>query len=127
MKPFSIVFVGCLLLVLALLTLPAFCGPLGIRRGGTTKYELPGGYPGEKKIKVKFEGGKRASIILEGDHRPVADLGIEVYDDNNRLVAKDEGKGDFAAVIWYPPVTGEYVIRLLNKQKDYNLCYLVIK
>jgi hypothetical protein len=64
---------------------------------------------------------------MHGDHRPVVNLGIEVYDENKRLVAKDEGTGDYSAVIWYPPATGRYSIRFLNPQSDLNNCYLVLR
>src|SRR4051794_34343473 len=89
----------------ALLFLPTAgtSGPLdGPKR--VAGLDLPGGFPGEQTFALAFEGGQRACVILKGDHRPIVNLGIEVYDEEKRLVAKDDGVGDYAAVIWYPPV-----------------------
>jgi hypothetical protein len=87
----------------------------------------PGGQPGEKRITERFAGGERACVIVRGDHKPVEDLIIEVYDENKNLVTKDDGKGDYAVVVWYPPQDGDYTIVLKHAQADYNRCYLVIK
>src|ERR1700722_16281029 len=60
------------------------------------RIRIPAGTPGVREITERFAGGDRACVILVGDHNPPGDLGIEVYDQDNRLVAKDDGKGDFA-------------------------------
>jgi hypothetical protein len=70
--------------------------------------------PGEKPtvIEERFRGGERACVILEGDHDPVMDVYVEVYDEQNRRVAFDHAGGDICAVVWYPPRDGKYRIEV---------------
>jgi hypothetical protein len=83
--------------------------------------------PGTAEFKEAFRGGRRACVIVKGDHRPVVDLAVFVYDANGRLVAKDEGRGDFVTAIWYPPRDATYRIVIQSPGKDYNDCYIVVK
>lgn len=77
--------------------------------------------------KFTFKGGERACIIVEGDHRPVVDLFVEVFDEQGNLVAQDRHGGDLCAVIWYPPEDGEYDVHVHNTGKDWNELTLVFK
>jgi hypothetical protein len=83
--------------------------------------------PGKAEFKETFMGGRRACVIVKGDHDPVVDLGVYVYDANERLVAKDEGRGDFVAAIWYPPRDASYRIVVHNPASQWNKCYIVVK
>jgi hypothetical protein len=83
--------------------------------------------PGTADFQEAFRGGRRACVIVKGDHRPVVDLALSVYDANGRLVAKDEGRGDFVAAVWYPPRDATYRIVIHNPGKEYNDCYIVVK
>jgi hypothetical protein len=76
---------------------------------------------------LRFKGNERACAILMGDHRPVVDLAIYVYDEKGTLVAKDDAGLDYCAAIWYPPRTATYTIVLENKGREYNDCYLSLK
>jgi hypothetical protein len=79
------------------------------------------------ELDKKFKGGERACVILVGDHEPVVDLAIYVYDEQHNLVAKDVGGGDFCAAIWYPPRDATFHIVLENKGDEYNVCTLALK
>ena len=83
--------------------------------------------PGQFEIKETFRGGRRACVIVQGDHDPVVDLGVYVYDSNQQLVAKDDGRGDIVAAIWYPPRDGSYKIVVHNSGEQWNRCYIVVK
>jgi hypothetical protein len=76
---------------------------------------------------LRFKGNERACVILRGDHDPVVDLAIYVYDEKDNLVAKDDAGGDLCAAIWYPPRTAAYKIVLQCKGDVFNKCYLSIK
>jgi hypothetical protein len=76
---------------------------------------------GEADQVFRFEGGKPARVILVGDHKPVADLEIFVFEVSEKgvdgkLVAHDGGpeQGDRLGVVWYPPRTGNYRIVVRN-------------
>jgi hypothetical protein len=76
---------------------------------------------GEAEQVFRFEGGKPARVILIGDHNPVADLEIFVFEVSEKgvdgkLVAHDGGpeQGDRLGVVWYPPRTGNYRIVVRN-------------
>jgi hypothetical protein len=75
----------------------------------------------------RFEGGRRACVIAVGDHKPVVNVGIAVYDQANQLVAEDQGGGDCVAAIWYPLREAKYKIVVNNSGLDYNDMYLVFK
>jgi hypothetical protein len=68
--------------------------------------------PAPFELKEKFKGGRRATILAIGDHKPVVPMAIFVYDSANQLVAKDESHGDFVSAVWYPPRDGEYKIHI---------------
>ncbi len=78
-----------------------------------------------------FRGGERACVMVFGDHDPVVNLHLLVYDANGILVAEDKANnnlvGDYVGVVWYPPRTGEYKIELRNPGPKTNECYIAIK
>jgi hypothetical protein len=125
MKRWAAVLVGCLGVVLLLHNLGQ-ASPLAGRPA-----------PSERRVEANtrtailkneiFKGGERACVIVEGDHKPVINLVLEVRDAENKLVARDNAGGDICAVIWYPPRTGAYTIWLENKQNDYNIITLVVQ
>ena len=91
------------------------------------------GEPGEASIKQEFKGGQRASIVVLGDHRPVVDLKIQVFEDSSgKLVAQDGGGGDVVGVSWIPPRKGFYRIVVQNPSKyvevknPHNECTIAI-
>ena len=78
------------------------------------------GEVGEADLVVRVEGGKRRVIVV-GDHNPVADLEILVFEVtekgiDGKQVAHDGGpeQGDRVGVVWYPPRTGNYRIVVRN-------------
>ncbi len=83
--------------------------------------------PGTHTIKERFRGGQRAMVLVVGDHQPVVDVGVFVYDDKGKLVAKDMGGGDVVAAVWYPPRDAFYEIKIESHGKEFNDCYVVVK
>jgi len=78
-------------------------------------------------LREKFRGGQRACVIVRGDHEPIVNLVLSVYDAKDQLVAEDRGGGDYVAVIWYPPRDALYKIKVHNPGVDHNVCYISLK
>jgi hypothetical protein len=97
---------------------------------------------------IAFKGGKRACVIVMGDHIPIVPVAIEVYDEQKKLVAVDDHANaapavypkkdsasavaaaqgnDLAAVIWYPPRDGTYTIRITSRGPEENKCWIAVK
>lgn len=86
--------------------------------------------PGSQAIRKVFAAGQRACVIVIGDHKPVVDLEIKVYDAKKNLVAYDRGQEpaqDFVAVMWYPPREERYEIVINSYGKVHNECSVAIK
>ena len=86
--------------------------------------------PGNLELSKIFVAGQRACVIVIGDHDPIVDLEIMVYDSHKNLVASDRGKDvaqDFVAVMWYPPREERYHIVINSYGKDFNKCSVAIK
>ncbi len=115
------------LMIAGLFLLPNYglSGP--IKGRGASKAVVPEGSPGKWDLTLEYRGGERACFVILGDHNPIVDLGIEVRDDKNNLVAKDSGKGDLAAVVWYPPEDGKYTITVTNPNHIRNECFVVVR
>ena len=119
-----------ILAVLLLGTAPAYPGPVGghyreartrNQRGTKIEPNLP------YKFKDTFFANERACIIVEGDHRPVMNLTVKVFDSNKKLVTEDTG-GDILAVTWYPPRTEQYTIVVSHDHPtEFNEVDIVVK
>ena len=86
--------------------------------------------PGVLELSKTFVAGQRACVIVIGDHKPVVDVEVKVYDPRNNLVAQDRGQDpapDFVAVMWYPPRQERYRIVIHSYGKEYNKCSIAIK
>jgi hypothetical protein len=79
------------------------------------------------RFKVTFKGNERACFIVIGDHRPVVDLVVSVYDEKERLITRVDPGGDICAAIWYPERDATYIVEVENRGEDYNECYIVAK
>ena len=108
-------------------------GVAGPKHSGINVPASKTGEPGEISFKQEFKAGKRASIVVIGDHRPVVDLKIQVFDDSTgKPVAQDGGGGDVIGVSWIPPRKGIYRIVLQNPSKfvevknPHNECTIAI-
>src|SRR3954468_12414423 len=131
---------GCLFpLALTLAAGAALAGPVD---GPTTeKLEVPSSRPnavGEADLTRVFRGGQRATVVVIGDHNPVADLEVRVYevkgDSEGKLIAHDGGKAsrDIVGVSWVPARTGPYRIVIRNpapltEKNPFNRCYVVLR
>jgi hypothetical protein len=124
--------------VLALLTLVPFGkgapveGPSGASRivpaGTGTKDNIT--EPGSLQYQKAFRAGERACVIVIGDHDPIVDVEVKVYDAKDNLVAQDRGKDpapDFVAVMWYPPREQTYRIVVNSYGSVENKCYVAFK
>jgi hypothetical protein len=130
-----LVAVGLLVLALAA---PLRSGPVD----GTSwaKVQVPGGSgtisggsasePGTWSLSRTFAAGQRACVIAIGDHEPIVDVEIKVYDSKNELVVKRRGAEpapDFVMVVWYPPRQENYRIVINSYGKIDNVVSVAIK
>ena len=86
--------------------------------------------PGCLHFNKTYVAGQRACVVVIGDHDPIVDVEVKVYDAKSNLVAHDRGDGsarDFAAVMWYPPRQEAYRIEVCSFGKDYNKCSVAFK
>ncbi len=79
------------------------------------------------ETRVRFKGGERATVIVKGDLKTKADLLLEIHDKNGQLVTKDDGGGQFLAVIWYPPQTDVYTIKVSVKGQASVTCDVIVR
>lgn len=105
------------------------------------KLRVPASKPGEigeAEFTREFKGGQRAAVIIVGDHRPVVDLEVRVYETRSdsteeKLVARDGGGKDILGAVWIPARTGSYRIVIRNPSayktdtNPYDECYVAIK
>jgi hypothetical protein len=112
--------------VAVLLVVCAFTGAMAVKGPTAGNHKLDA--QSEKQVyQGEFRAGQRACVIVMGDHDPVVNLGLFVYDANGNLVARDEGGGDFVAVIWYPPRTATYRVKLKNPGTEWNKCWVSVQ
>jgi hypothetical protein len=86
--------------------------------------------PGAAGTIKTFAAGRRACVVVVGDHDPVVDLEVKVYDSKGNLVAQDRGQDparDYVAVMWYPPRQEQYRIMIHSYGAAYNKCSVAIK
>ena len=136
MRAWSIVALCAALAVMSLTAGATWSGPV---KGASSpgKVQVPsaeGGSPGESAITVPFRANERAAVIIRGDHNPVADLEIVIFEagGNGQPVAHGKGSKDLVAAVWTPLRTGEYRILFRNsapfsKSNPYNECYVAFK
>ncbi|MEI7685111.1 MAG: hypothetical protein WCL32_08800 [Planctomycetota bacterium] len=131
--------IAALSLMAALAMGVASAGPVSGPK--STKFEVPAskeeGVPGENDYLVECRGNEKTSVIVQGDHDPVADLELLVYEvlgnNKDQLVARDVGARDILGVIFTPPRTGMYRVVVRNpsryeaRSNPFNRCYLSIK
>lgn len=96
------------------------------------------GIPGENdEFVIECRANQQTSILIRGDHAPVTDLEVLVYElsadkGEGKLVARDKGTGDLIGTVWIPAKTAQYRIVIRNpapfsEQNPYNRCYVTIK
>jgi hypothetical protein len=86
--------------------------------------------PGTYEFSKVYAAGQRACVIVIGDHKPVVDVEIKVFDARNNLIVQDRGQApaqDFAAVMWYPPRQETYRVAVHSYGKEFNECSIAIK
>jgi hypothetical protein len=70
------------------------------------------------RYSLKFWANERATVVVSGDGD--TDLDLFVYDENGRLIAKDDDYSDDCVVNWIPRWTGQYIIKVVNRGNVYN-------
>lgn len=135
---------GKKILAMVVLVMVAFGGAVGgpvLGPKRVSDFRVPAsqtpGVPGENDYAVECRGNEKTSVMVMGDHRPVVDLELLVFEvlgnGEDKLVARDVGTKDIVGVVFTPPRTGMYRIVVRNPstfQKDinpYNGCYLSIR
>jgi hypothetical protein len=108
--------------VLALAAVEAGSAPVK----GARAIKVRVGTRSQTSFEERFEGGRRACVIAQGDQDPSAEVAIAVYDEANQVVVEDRGV-DFAAAIWYPPRDAKYKVEVKNGGPDVNIIYVVFK
>jgi|SRR6516164_9198076 len=78
---------------------------------------------GSGRHEEKFRGGERACVIASGK----SDVSLFIYDAKDQLIVKDEGPGNYVAVIWYPARDAVYKIKVQNSGEQTNKIWLSMK
>ena len=123
---------------LVLMSLVPFSAGAPVEGTSWASREIPAGTvegngvsePGKVEFEKAFAAGQRACVIVIGDHNPVVDVEVKVYDAANQLVAHDRGTEpaqDFVAVMWYPPRQETYRIHVFSYGKAHNTCSITFK
>jgi hypothetical protein len=103
--------------VLAASSMVAFAGAV---EGPTNLEETV--KPGKIDVyRVNFTGGKKASAKAKSSS---GDIDLYVYDAQDVLVEKDEGKSEASVCAWTPKMTGQFKIKVVNNEShdvDYKL------
>jgi hypothetical protein len=133
-----------ILLTLAVAIASSWAGPVAgtiIRNAGREgSLQVPSardGAFGEADMLVECRANQRTTIVIRGDHKPVADLELLVFEvapgnAEGKLVAGDKGKGDVVGAVWIPQRTAMYRVIVRNpapfsKENPYNECYVSIR
>ena len=67
---------------------------------------------------IRFEGGKPAEIVVNGDGD--TDLDLYVYDENDNLIVSDTDALDLCIANWTPRWTGTFRVEVKNLGDVYN-------
>ncbi len=103
-------------------------GKMGLSGRGAEKGALCGEgtcAPTESKDKlgtvvyqVTFKGGELATVGIVGDG--TGELDLYIVDENKKIVASDDTKGDIAVCEWTPAKDAKYYILILNRKNKEN-------
>jgi hypothetical protein len=97
------------------------------------------GVPGENdEFVIECRANQRTSILIRGDHDPVGELEVLVYESpadgskQGKLVAQGSGTLDLVGAVWVPQRTEKYRIVIRNSapfsnRNRFNVCYVTIK
>lgn len=117
----------------------AWAGPVGGPKN-SSQFQVPAsrqeGVPGSRDLLVECQANERTSVLVKGDHQPVANLELLVFyvvGDEETLVARDFGTADLLGVEFVPPRAGTYRIVVRNpapfhpERNPHNNCYLSVQ
>ena len=74
------------------------------------------------KYVVKFRGGSRARVTVNGDGD--TDLDLYIYDETGNLIVSDTDDTDYCVCTWTPSWTGNFTIKIVNRGGVYNRYHL---
>ncbi len=95
-------------------TVPGFAGAVGGPKRADTSVRAND----TDVFRVTFRGGELALVSVSGDGD--TDLDLYVYDENDRLIARDDDSSDDCLVSWVPRWTATFKIRVVNRGRVYN-------
>jgi hypothetical protein len=73
---------------------------------------------GRVKLILSFLEGKKASVTVRSDKE--TDVNLFVYDEDKKVVAKDDSPGPSCDLTFTPKKAGKYVLEILNKGPGAN-------
>ncbi len=114
MKRAVLGLVACVAVAAALVSArPALAGPLvALSKTESVKARETDVY------RVTLLGGEMTTVTVRGDGD--TDLDLYVYDQDGRLVSKDDGLTDFCVCRFYVPRTATYRIEIVNRGTVFN-------
>ena len=68
---------------------------------------------------LKFNGGERAAVLVNGDHD--TDLDLYIYDENGNSICNDQDSTDVMFCEWYPKWTGTFYVKIKNRGSISNI------
>jgi hypothetical protein len=101
---------------------PAADGPVGFG-GPSAGLRVPA--KGADTHSFTFRKGQKVTIKVTGDGD--TDIDLYVYDENGRLVAKDDDTTDICVVQFTPEETQRYQVKITNLGNVYNEYKMEIK
>jgi hypothetical protein len=108
--------IACVLSIVSLIAVPHTIARSV--NGSRVLHETILAYDTDRFEPIRFYGGERAEVIVEGDGD--TDLDLFVYDENWRLVASDDDSTDYCIARWTPRRTGSFHVVVENLGSVYN-------
>jgi len=80
---------------------------------------------GKVKVVLTFPEGKKASVTVRSDKE--TDVHLFVYDEDKKVVAKDDSPGPTCDLTFTPKKAGKYVVEVVNQGPGANRCTLKVE
>jgi hypothetical protein len=80
---------------------------------------------GRVKVILEFAEGKKASVTVRSDKE--TDVNLFVYDEDKKLVEKDDSPGPNCDLTFTPKKAGKYLLEIVNKGPGANRSTLKVE
>ncbi len=80
---------------------------------------------GRVKVVLTFPEGKKASVTVRSDKE--TDVHLFVYDEDKKVVAKDDSPGPTCDLTFTPKKAGKYLVEVINQGPGANRCTLKVE